>query len=65
MPNGIILLISGGIEKSVDGKGGIQRGTFVTSTGETYQNATLVSGNVYASDGSYVGPVSGGTWNDA
>ena len=64
MPKGIMLLSSGGIEKSVDGKGQIVRGTFVMGN-QTYNNATLVSGVVYAEDGSLVGPVSGGTWTDA
>ena len=65
MPKGIMLLNSNGIEKSVDGQGAIQRGTFVAAGGDIYTNATLVSGTVYASDGSYVGPVSGGTWTAA
>ena len=65
MPKGIILLSSGGIEKSVDGKGAIVRGTFVDAAGATYNNATLVSGVVYAEDGSYVGLASTGTWTNA
>ena len=65
MPKGIMLLSSGGIEKSVDGKGGIVRGTFVDAAGRTYNNATLVSGVVYAEDGSLVGTATSGTWTDA
>ena len=65
MPKGIILLSSGGIEKSVDGKGAIVRGTFVDATGATHNNATLVSGVVYAEDGSYLGTVDSGTWTNA
>ena len=64
MPKGIILLSSGGIEKSVDGKGAIVRGTFVMGN-QTYNNATLVSGVVYAEDGSYLGTVDSGTWTNA
>ena len=64
MPKGIILLSSGGIEKSVDGKGAIVRGTFVMGN-QTYYNATLVSGVVYAEDGSYLGTVDSGTWKNA
>ena len=65
MPKGIMLLSSGGIEKSVDGKGQIVRGTFVDAAGTIYNNATLVSGVVYAEDGSLVGAAASGTWTNA
>ncbi len=42
-------------EKSIDGKGGIQRGTFYVG-GQPYENATLVNGIVYDQNGIYVGP---------
>ena len=44
------------IEKSVDGKGGITRGTFAVG-GKSYENATLVNGIVYDSEGNLVGPL--------
>ncbi len=54
---GIILLNSAGaIEKSVDGKGAIERGTFYVN-GAAYENATCVGGMVYDRDGNLVGPV--------
>ncbi len=51
-------------EKSVDGTGGIQRGTFIKGT-ETYANSTLVSGAVYDSTGAFVGLESEGVWTAA
>ncbi len=54
---GIILLnAAGAIEKSVDGKGAIERGTFYVN-GVAYENATRVGGMVYDQDGNLAGPV--------
>ncbi|MBQ7604560.1 MAG: hypothetical protein IJU75_06355 [Clostridia bacterium] len=54
---GIILLnAAGAVEKSVDGKGAIERGTFYVN-GAAYENATCVGGMVYDQDGNLVGPV--------
>ena len=61
---GIEIIKTTASEKSVDGTGGIQRGTFVKGT-ETYTSATLVNGAVYDSTGAFVGPVSEGVWTAA
>ena len=56
MTNKIILLASSGTpDKSVDGRGGIQRGNFYVNN-VLIENATLVNGIVYDSNGDYVGP---------
>ena len=52
----ILRTADSGIEKSVDGKGGITRGTFSVG-GKSYENATLVNGIVYDEEGNLVGPL--------
>ena len=53
---GLVILRTSAADKSVDGRGGISRGTYSVN-GVSYPNATLVNGIVYDAEGNYVGPV--------
>ena len=53
---GLVILRMSATDKSVDGQGGIQRGTFKVN-GVDVPNATLVNGIVYNENGEPVGPV--------
>ena len=53
--NGILVLASSSPEKSIDGKGIIERGVFYVD-GDRYENAFLVDGiYIYSKDGVYIG----------
>ena len=61
---GLVILRTSATDKSVDGQGGITRGTF-TINGTTYTGATLVGDSVFSHDGTYLGLVTEGTWTAA
>lgn len=55
---GFVIINATAPEKSVDGSGRIERGTFYVN-GTQYDNATCVDGIVYDSDGRLVGRADG------
>ena len=62
---GFVILRTSATDKSVDGQGGITRGTYIDKNGVTHTGATLVGEAVYSNDGTYLGAVSEGTWTAA
>ena len=62
---GLIILRTTATDKSVDGQGGITRGTYIDKNGVTHTGATLVGNSVFSSDGTLLGDVSEGTWTAA
>ncbi|MBR5767346.1 MAG: hypothetical protein IKX86_01535 [Clostridia bacterium] len=62
---GLVILRTSAADKSVDGQGGITRGTYIDKNGVTHTGATLVGDSVFSSDGTYLGLVTEGTWTAA
>ena len=62
---GLVILRTSAADKSVDGQGGITRGTYIDKNGVTHTGATLVGNAIYSSDGAYLGSAAEGTFTPA